>query len=370
LGKILIIAHRGASAYEPENSLRAIETAIKLKADMVEVDIRKSKDGELVVIHDEFVDRVSDGKGFVKNLTLKRLKKLNLALGEKIPTLKEVLSVVKGRVKLVVEVKSEGLERKLVKLLEKEGMVEDVIISSFNHQTIKKIKALNRKIACGIIFKCKPLNPPQQALDVEAEAVFPYHSYVSKDFVEKLHKEGLNVYAWTVDDVNRGRELIKSEVDGIVTNKPDIFTGVKLNLKRVFIAGPIQGMEEKQAYRVKLKRIFKNLGFEVLDAWEREKVFYRFNGRLKPFPEGFIKRDLLDIGVSNLFVAYLPRLSAGTCMELFYARNLGKPTLLICKLKNPSPWITSYSTRIFSSLNGLKIFLEKNLPKVLGPKKC
>ena len=271
MGKILIIAHRGASAYEPENSLRAIETAIKLKADMVEVDIRKSKDGELVVIHDEFVDRVSDGKGFVKNLTLKRLKKLNLALGEKIPTLKEVLSVVKGRVKLVVEVKSEGLERKLVKLLEKEGMVEYVIISSFNHQTIKKIKALNRKIACGIIFKCKPLNPPQQALDVEAEAVFPYHSYVSKDFVEKLHKEGLNVYAWTVDDVNRGRELIKSEVDGIVTNKPDIFTGVKLNLKRVFIAGPIQGMEEKQAYRVKLKRIFKNLGFEVLDAWEREK---------------------------------------------------------------------------------------------------
>ncbi|MGP3668203.1 MAG: glycerophosphodiester phosphodiesterase family protein [Candidatus Bathyarchaeota archaeon] len=359
MGKTLIIAHRGASAYEPENSLKAVETAIKLKADMVEVDVRKSKDGELIVIHDEFVDRVSDGKGFVKNLTLNRLKRLNLALGEKIPTLKEVLNAVKGRVKLVIEVKSEGLERKIVKLLEKERIVEDVIMVSFNHQIIRSVKTLNKKITCGIIFKCKPLNPSQQALNAKAEAVFQHYSYASKDFVENLHKDGLKVYAWTVNNVDDGKILIKNGVDGIVTDKPDIFTGVKFNLKRVFVAGPIQGMEKKQAYRVKLKRILKNLGFEVLDAWEREKVFYRFNSKRNTFPEGFIKRDLLDIGVSSLFVAYLPTLSAGTCMELFYARNLGKPTLTVCKLKNPSPWIVFHSTKIFSNLSGLQIFLEK-----------
>ncbi|MCX8176457.1 MAG: hypothetical protein N3E48_04415, partial [Candidatus Bathyarchaeota archaeon] len=77
----------------------------------------------------------------------------------------------------------------------------------------------------------------------------------------------------------------------------------------------------------------------------------------------------LDIGVSSLFVAYLPKLSAGTCMELFYARNLGKPTLTICKLKNPSPWIVFYSTKIFNSLSELRFFLEKNLPKILSPGK-
>ncbi|MCX8176008.1 MAG: glycerophosphodiester phosphodiesterase family protein, partial [Candidatus Bathyarchaeota archaeon] len=296
MGKTLIIAHRGACAYEPENSLRAIKAAIKLKADMVEVDIRKSKDGKVVVIHDETVNRVSDGEGFVEKLSLRRLKKLNLALGEKIPTLKEVLNLVKDRVKLIIEVKSEGLERKLIKLLEKERMIEDVIVASFNHQIIKRVKTLNRKITCGIVFKCKPSNPSQNALDVEAEIVFPHYSYVSKDFIDSLHKDGLKVYAWTVNNVDDGKILIKNGVDGIVTDKPDIFTGVKFNLKRVFVAGPIQGMEKKQAYRVKLKKIFKNLGFEVLDAWEREKVFYRFNSKHNSFLGGFIKRDLLDIG--------------------------------------------------------------------------
>jgi len=116
--------------------------------------------------------------------------------------------------------------------------------------------------------------------------------------------------------------------------------------KKVFISGPIQGMEEKQAYRDKIRSLLIKYGYLPIDPWQREKVLYRASdeGRWKDaLSRDFIKRDLEDIDKCDVLVAYLPKLSAGTCMELFYAKLKDKKTIVVCKLKNPSPWIIEHA---------------------------
>ena len=132
--------------------------------------------------------------------------------------------------------------------------------------------------------------------------------------------------------------------------------------KRVFISGPIQGMEGEQSYRERLRRILEGWGFEVVDPWEREKVMYSVTGgewwRRVPVAD-FIRRDLEDIGGCDVLVAYLPRLSAGTCMELFYAKRCGKRTVVICELENPSPWIIHHSDVLLKSIEELEDHLKQ-----------
>ncbi|MCP8310974.1 MAG: hypothetical protein L6N94_05695 [Candidatus Methylarchaceae archaeon HK01M] len=219
---MLIIAHRGASSYEPENTLRAIERALDVRADMIEVDVRSSKDGQIVVIHDGSVDRTTNGKGHVKDLTLEELKKLDAGKGEKIPTLKEVIDYVRQKVILVIEIKVTNIERSVAKIIEREGIARGAIITSFFHPIVKKVKEANPIIKTGVIFKCHPIRPPELALSAHAEVLFPEYKYVSQEMVEEAHKYDLEVYPWTVDDLDKMNYFNKIGVDGIVTNKPDI----------------------------------------------------------------------------------------------------------------------------------------------------
>ncbi len=134
--------------------------------------------------------------------------------------------------------------------------------------------------------------------------------------------------------------------------------------RRVFISGPIQGMERRQSYRDRIKRILLRRGYEPVDPWEREKVMYSMTGEewwRKVPPPDFIRRDLEDIDRCDILVAYLPRLSAGTCMELFYAKMRGKKTITICRIKNPSPWIVFHSDVILKSMKELEALLERGI---------
>lgn len=131
---------------------------------------------------------------------------------------------------------------------------------------------------------------------------------------------------------------------------------------KVLISGPIQGMEREQSYRDRLRRLLKEHGYDVVDPWQRERVVYSPTGRewWKNVPStGFIKRDLEDIDRCDALVAYLPRLSAGTCMELFYAKSLGKRTIVICELENPSPWIVHHSDILLKNIEKLKDYLKQ-----------
>ncbi len=139
---------------------------------------------------------------------------------------------------------------------------------------------------------------------------------------------------------------------------------------KVFISGPIQGMEDKQEYRAKIRRILEAKGYEVIDPWEREKIIYKASREdwwKNVPPRDFIDRDLRDVERCDVLIAYLPRLSAGTCMELFYAKLKGKKVISIIEFDDPSPWITLHSDVILRSLNELKNYIEKEgLEKLLS----
>lgn len=135
--------------------------------------------------------------------------------------------------------------------------------------------------------------------------------------------------------------------------------------KKVFISGPIHGVEDRQGYRAKISSLLTKYGYEPVDPWEREKVIYRAClGRWpcdRALLSDLIEGDLRDIDGCYALIAYLPRLSAGTCMELFYAKLKGKKTITICKIRNPSPWIIYHSDIIVRNFNELEAVLKSGV---------
>jgi glycerophosphoryl diester phosphodiesterase len=226
LKRTSIVAHRGASAHEPENTLRSIRTALNSAVEFVEVDARESSDGYVVLIHDETVDRTTDGRGCVKEMTLKELRGLDAGLGERIPTLQEAIDEVRGRANLVVEVKEPGVVEEVVRIFEENRVEGDFVASSFYHRAVERVKMLNPKIRTGVIFSSQPIKPKDLALEAEAEILLPRWVYVDSSMVGEAHEEGLLVFPWTVDDLETMRRLAEMGVDGIVTNRPDMATKI------------------------------------------------------------------------------------------------------------------------------------------------
>lgn len=221
-----MIAHRGASAVEPENTLRSIRRAIEFGADFVEVDVRASADGYLVLMHDLTVDRTTNGTGFLSSLTFDELRRLDAGFGERIPTLDETVQLVRGKARLVIEIKPEGIEEKVVQLLKENHFENEVIITSFIHPVLKHVKELCPNIKTGVIFSSRPVKPVNIALDAQSDSLFPKFSYINKELVEQCHENVLGVFPWTVDTVEDIKCMVGLGVDGIVTNKPDLAKGV------------------------------------------------------------------------------------------------------------------------------------------------
>jgi len=213
-----IIAHRGASYFEPENTLRSFKRAIEMGADFVEMDIRMSKDKELVVIHDADVNRTTNGSGLVKDKTLSELKKLDIGLGERIPTLDEVLKLTKNKIGLVIEIKEPGTENKIIEKIN-ENNLENVILASFYHESIKNAKKLDPSINAGIIFVCRPVDVIQIAFNANANIIFPSHRYMNENMVKEAKKHDITVYPWAIDDPDMFKKFAEMGVNGIVTNK-------------------------------------------------------------------------------------------------------------------------------------------------------
>lgn len=212
---MLIIAHRGASAYKPENTISAFKEAIKMKADGIELDIRLTKDKKLAVIHDKTIDRTTSGKGKVKNYTLKQLKKY------KIPGLQEVIDIIKQKnILLFIEIKDKGAEEDIIKIIKKNKLTKKIIIVSFYKESIKKIKKLS-KIQTGFIFS-KNNNARKIALSLKADWILPNYDLINKNFVQKAHKSKLRILAWTVNEINLAEKLYSLSIDGIATNNPNI----------------------------------------------------------------------------------------------------------------------------------------------------
>jgi len=220
--KILLkIGHRGARAYEPENTLRSFKRAIELGVDAVELDVRKTKDNEIVVIHNSDVDKTTDGSGSVSDFTLEEIKKFVTEKGEQIPTLEEALEFVGKRVKILVELKETGIEEKVLGLIREKGLIENVIIISFHEDALMKIRELSDEVATGLIY-VRHKNPIQAALTLKAEYLLPLYRFTHSANVRKAHENGLKVIVWTINREEEAAEYRKKGVDGITSDRPDI----------------------------------------------------------------------------------------------------------------------------------------------------
>jgi glycerophosphoryl diester phosphodiesterase len=220
---VLKIGHRGARAYEPENTLLSFQRAIELGANAVELDVRKTKDNELVVMHNADVNKTTNGKGAVNELTLDEIKKLVTEKNEKVPTLEEALNFVGDQVKVLIELKETGYEDAVLGLVTKKGLLDNVILISFHEDALQKIRELNSEVKTGLIY-VRHKNPVQAALDLKATYLLPLYRFTHSANVKKAHENGLKVIVWTINDKEEAAEYIKKGVDGIASDKPDILS--------------------------------------------------------------------------------------------------------------------------------------------------
>lgn len=226
-----IWAHRGASGHAPENTIPAFELAYKLKADGVELDVQLSKDGVPVVIHDERIDRVSDGKGWVKDYTLEELRQYNYnknfpAYGRvMIPTLAEVYDFLRDTdMTINLELKNseifyEDLEEKILKLAEKNKISDRIIYSSFNHYSMRKIKQLRPEARIAFLYSNGILDIAEYADKYHAYAVHPSCKNLEyPNIVEECHSKNIRVHAWTVNERADFERMNELGVDAVITN--------------------------------------------------------------------------------------------------------------------------------------------------------
>lgn len=235
-----IVAHRGASGYAPENTLDAFELAVKMGAAGIELDTHICKSGEIVVAHDEKIDRVSDGTGYIKDMTLSELKshKFNKTHPEyanaTIPTLEEVFQLIKPtNLYINIELKNglidyEGLEQKCVDLAAKCGMTDKIIFSSFNHYSLLRMKQIDKSIYCGLLYEATLIKPWAYAIALGMNALHPHYSelLVPGGECAEAHKVGVEINPWTVNTEEALRAVMAEGADGIITNFPDV--GLKL----------------------------------------------------------------------------------------------------------------------------------------------
>ena len=209
----LVIGHRGAGALAPENTLEGIKAAALCKADYVELDVRLSRDGELVLMHDESVDRTTNGKGLVEELDLIDLKALCVR-GQEIPTLAEALALAKELgLGLVAEMKEEGLEGLVAEVLEGSNS----IVTSYYHTSLYEMKDISN-LRTGIIIASLPMKPVELALWARADAIFPER--INPRLFKEAHQKGLLVYPGNVNTKDLACWLLRLGADGLVTDDP------------------------------------------------------------------------------------------------------------------------------------------------------
>jgi glycerophosphoryl diester phosphodiesterase len=215
------VGHRGARAYEPENTLRSFKIALELGVDAVELDVRKTKDNEIVVIHDPDIKRTTSGSGLVSDLSLQQIKSFSTEKNEKIPTLEEALDFIACRVKVFVELKEAGIEDQVLKIIRKKKFEKDAILTSFLEDALKRVREIDPEIETGLIY-AKHKNPLKSALELKAQWLLAFYKFTHTANVQKAHEKGLKVLVWTVNTPEEIAEMKQKGVDGIASDKPDI----------------------------------------------------------------------------------------------------------------------------------------------------
>ena len=224
--KPLVIGHRGAMGHETENTLPSIQKAMDLGVDMIEIDVFKIKSGEIVVFHDDTVDKLTNGPGSIEGYNIVELKKLIVDGGHQIPMLQDVLKLIDNKVALNIELKGAGTADKVNFIMnyyvnKKNWSPENFIISSFNWDELKEMRRLNPDVAMAVLTEENPLDAIPIAKELKAVAINPYFKKLDLEVANQLHDAGFKIYTWTVNEPEDIDAMKKIAVDGIITNFPE-----------------------------------------------------------------------------------------------------------------------------------------------------
>lgn len=231
----LVFAHRGASGYAPENTLDAFEEAVRMGADGVELDVHICRTGELVVAHDETVDRVSDGTGYIRDLSLSELKALYFNRtfpaykNARLPLLSEVLQLLQPTgLRINIELKNSivdypDLEKRVLESVDRWFERPRVLFSSFNHYSMLRMKQLDPSVFCGLLYEAALVHPWEYAAHLGMDAIHPHYSEVLLNSHEctAAHDLGIHVNVWTVNTPEAMASVIQKGTDILITNYPD-----------------------------------------------------------------------------------------------------------------------------------------------------
>ncbi len=227
-------AHRGASGYYPENTMLAFEKAVEMGCEGIETDVQLTKDGVLVLCHDELLDRTTDGKGFIAETNYSEIANLDAAKlwngkfkNVKIPTLEEFLEYVKDKnIMINLELKNsvidyENIEKLVIDMVYKYELKEKVIISSFNHYSVLKCKAIDNTIKSGLLYDCRIYNVGKYASELGVDAVHPSFYCLNEEIIKEIRSHNLAINTYTVNEEKYMHLLAKMNIEGIITNYPD-----------------------------------------------------------------------------------------------------------------------------------------------------
>jgi glycerophosphoryl diester phosphodiesterase len=236
--KIKVIAHRGFSGIAPENTLIAFQKAMELGVDFIEIDVHQTKDHVIVVIHDEDIQRTTDGAGLIKEMTYAELQQYDAGIwrgsnfkGQKIPTLEEVLKLVNGKTKLLIEIKDtyneyEGIEERTLELIERHSAKKWCVLQSFDDFSLERVILMDKRSTFEL-HKLLEFEIDDLFEEIN-EGIYKYVKAINIDYelltaelVEKIHAHKFKVYTWTVNKEEAIRKVIEMKVDGIISNFPD-----------------------------------------------------------------------------------------------------------------------------------------------------
>lgn len=233
---VAVTAHRGGARMAPENTLSAMMYAVDALADVAEIDVQETKDGEIVLLHDTNLKRTTGFNANIWDLTYDEVSQLDAGVkfnkkfrGEPVPTLDQVIKYCKGKIKLNIEVKynghNKGIMKKVVKIIEDNNFVDDCVVTSMNYKFLKQTKQENPDIKTGYTLRMT-YGDLSELTDADFFSV--KHTYISGPFVENVHKLGKEVYAWTLNYEGDMQRMISMNVDNIITDEPELVRRVIL----------------------------------------------------------------------------------------------------------------------------------------------
>lgn len=236
----LVIAHRGDSAHRPENTLASFSSALEVGAELVELDVHLTRDGHVVVIHDPTLERTTSGSGRVLDLTLAEIRRLSAGFparfgdafaGERVPLLAEVLGLVRGRARVLIELKHEpasddaedGLEARTVAEVRRAGMSDDVALISFDRRALLRCRELAPEVPRGHLFHSgAPDELLAGAREIGSGLVMPEKRLLSDELRERAREAGIRVATWVVDEPDELKALLRYELYGVGSNRPGV----------------------------------------------------------------------------------------------------------------------------------------------------